>query len=688
MVVGDGMQSIYGFRGANVGLFLKARLEGFNGVLLEPLALQCNFRSVAGVVDWVNANFAGAFPAEDDINRGRVRYTAATAVRAPATGPAVSLHAFHGNDAVAQEIEYVCTQIAAACADPGGGSIAVLGRSRGHLQPVLAGLQRLGIAYSAQAMDSLADSAVATDLLSLCRALANRADRLAWMALLRAPWCGLVLADLLVIGRWGEHSRYTPLLSVLADPQLLKALSADGRERLETVLPVLENACNKRDRLGLRAWVERSWLDLCGPATAAGEPDLVNAERFFQLLEQAEREGLGLDTAWLTQRLEKQYVDGGVPGARVQVMTLHKAKGLEFDHVIIPQLARPPRPEGRQLLLWDEHSDAHNRRSFLLAADDHSEPGEPTLYNYLHQQRQEKSLLESTRLLYVGATRAVQQLLLTASLRMDEKSGELCAPTRRSLLSPIWESVSAQITVHEPLAGSDEPDPAAAAVRPLVRLSSIASPFERCAERRAERRASAPGQGANQPVRAANFQQRCVGTVVHLALDELSRLQELPTAIDRASSERWRHALAALGLWGADLEEACIAVQASLATTLEEGGRGRWILSSEHRAARSEWALTCVDASAGIKDLVIDRCFVDAASGERWLIDYKNSQPEPDQSFECFLATQEEAYREQLLRYRAALREIATEPLRCALYFTALGHFHHLAELDLPAREA
>ncbi len=57
MIVGDAMQSIYGFRGANVGLFLKARREGFNGVSLQHLELRCNFRSDGGVVDWVNQTF-------------------------------------------------------------------------------------------------------------------------------------------------------------------------------------------------------------------------------------------------------------------------------------------------------------------------------------------------------------------------------------------------------------------------------------------------------------------------------------------------------------------------------------------------------------------------------------------------------------------------------------------------------
>ncbi|MCB1699097.1 MAG: hypothetical protein KDI34_22990, partial [Halioglobus sp.] len=198
------------------------------------------------------------------------------------------------------------------------------------------------------------------------------------------------------------------------------------------------------------------------------------------------------------------------------VMTLHKAKGLEFDMVILPQLARSPRPDGRQLMLWDEHGDLEGERRFLLAADDHSGPGEPTLYNYLQQRRAEKNALEGTRLLYVGATRAIRQLLLSAGLREDPASGELLAPPQRSLLGPIWDSFQAQMIRHD---AETPPAPTTAVQRrPLVRLRHPAAA------------AAAPpvADGANVPVRAANLQQRCVGTVVHLALEDLSRLERLP----------------------------------------------------------------------------------------------------------------------------------------------------------------
>ncbi|RLA60446.1 MAG: DNA helicase UvrD [Gammaproteobacteria bacterium] len=689
MIVGDGMQSIYGFRGANVGLFLKARLEGFNGVSLQHLELLSNFRSDEGLVDWVNETFTWAFPAQNDINRGQVSYTPATAVRPVIIEPAVVMHAFHGQDrleAQAQEVAFICAHIAAACAEHSCGSIAVLGRSRSHLQPIIAGLKQLKISYNAQDLDSLAHSSLVADLLTLCRALANGADRLAWMALLRAPWCGLQLADLLLVASYGEAPRYTPVWSALCSPQLHDRLSTDGRQRLQHLLPPLRLAQKQRDRRGLRVWIEQAWVGLGGPACARDSGGLQDAESFFQLLEQADMDGIGLDAQWLEQRLQKRYMSGGDPASVVQLMTLHKAKGLEFDRVIIPQLAKLPRSDGRQLLLWDEHSGPEGERNFLLAADDHSEAGAPTLYNYLAQQRQQKTLLEGTRLLYVGATRAISQLLLTASLTWDEKKQAFRTPSSRCLLSPIWPTFEQQMIVHEPelvrvvadTMQGDQPltRPDVQSLTRLVRDAPQGLPWFDTPDK------AGPAQDHNIPVRAGNHAQRSIGTVVHLVLEELSRRDTLPNSVTDTDRQRWRMALQREGLWGASLNEALKAVASSVMESLRDGGVGRWLLSSEHEQARSEWALTRVDEEGRIQDLVIDRSFLDADSGVRWLVDYKNSQPRQGEALQEFLESETAIYRDQLLRYRSALRELYTEPLCCALYFTALGHLHHLDEVS------
>ena len=185
------------------------------------------------------------------------------------------------------------------------------------------------------------------------------------------------------------------------------------------------------------------------------------------------------------------------------------------------------------------------------------------------------------------------------------------------------------------------------------------------------------------PVRSLNRVERHVGTVVHLALEELSGCRELPRKAGAPRRQRWQLELRRLGLWGGELERAADLVNRAVDNTLAPGNPGRWLLSAEHKAAHSEWALHRVDARGGIERLVIDRTFLDARSGERWLVDYKTGQPEAGESRAQFLARECSAYREQLLRYRDALHALGGETVRVALYFTAIGELQRLPDLDI-----
>lgn len=680
MIVGDGMQSIYGFRGANVGLFLKARREGFNGVTLRHLELSCNFRSDKGLVEWVNQTFSPAFPETDDVDRAQISYSPADAVRGQGQQTPAAIHAFSGENARADEVDFICSSIA-ECVNNGRDTIAILGRNRSHLQLIIKRLRQLSICYNAPDLDSLARSPVVADLLTLCRALASDVDRLAWTALLRAPWCGLHLADLLTVSQYGDAAPYSSIWSCLDHAELQETISDDGRQRLQHTLPVLAEAREKRDRLALRVWVEEAWVGLGGPACAADAEGLEDAENFLQLLELAEAEGVGLDIDWLLLRLQKRYVSAGDPDSRVFLMTLHKAKGLEFDRVIIPQLDRSSRSSNREILLWDEHSNAQGDRSFLLAADDHSADSAPTLYNYLRAQRQKKSLLEATRLMYVGATRAVSQLLLTFSFKRDEKTGLPCQPSRQALLSCVWQTVQYQMQVHDSAARAAETT-AVKNERLLTRLRRDAPPTKIVY-------AYPPGtfDTGDVATRYDNHIERSVGTVVHLALEQLSARPSLPAQISSLDQRRWSLALQQRGLSGHALEGALKQVMESLSQSLQASGSGRWILSNDHIDARSEWHLTFVDAKGCIRDIIIDRSFIDSATGERWIVDYKTSLPAPEEPLQVFAARESSEYFKQLLCYRDAIRGLVGESLRCALFFTALGYLHVIPELDLPAAE-
>ena len=674
-IVGDGMQSIYGFRDANVALFLKAFESGFNGVVGEPLSLRCNFRSRSGIVDWVNRAFLSAFPPVDNVRLGEVSYSPAVAVQGEGATPAVQAHAFTGEQGVDEEAAFIAADIAALQAAGDSGSIAILGRTRAILVPVLRALEAQGIPYGAQDLDPLSQSPLIIDLMSLCRALANPADRVAWFALLRAPWCGLSLADLHCLGQWREGELPANPWRLLQKSPTISGLTAEGRERLLHLAACMQWAAAKRDRLSLRVWLEQLWLYLGGPACLADERQLRDAERFFELLQEADAEGRGLDPDWLQARLEQLYAAGGNSQAQVEVMTLHKAKGLEFEHVYIPALGRGGRGRQRDLLFWEEYTDPEGQPGFLLAADDHSEPDEPSLYNFLKERASHRTRLENTRLLYVGATRAVSRLVLTTTLNMRDGEDwlpgdafELLPPPEGSLLKPIWTSFEAQMTAHPPQGPESEPEEGP---RRLWRLRVMPE---------APAEIPAVAADANIPQPAFNRRERHVGTVVHLALELYAEgLLPLEDLRGEAGEVRWRCELANLGLSGEELQRGVAEVLASLQATMADERQANWMLRGDYREAHSELALTWIDEQGQARDIVVDRTFIDSDTNLRWIIDYKSSQPDQGESLDAFLAREAEHYGEQLDVYRHALSSLGEEQVRCALYFTRLGRLEEIS---------
>ena len=90
---------------------------------------------------------------------------------------------------------------------------------------------------------------------------------------------------------------------------------------------------------------------------------------------------------------------------RLQLLTIHKAKGLEFDTVICPGLGRSTRSESRSLMLTLEYIDPAGATQLLLAPIQETGGVEDALYAYLRSVESMKREHESTRLLYVAATR-------------------------------------------------------------------------------------------------------------------------------------------------------------------------------------------------------------------------------------------------------------------------------------------
>ena len=108
--------------------------------------------------------------------------------------------------------------------------------------------------------------------------------------------------------------------------------------------------------------MEGIWLSLGGLAAAGGRHD--DAQAFLALLDTHEQAGGLLDFAQLEAAMGSLYaMPDSLADGRVQLMTMHKSKGLEFDTVILPGLGRKPRGAGAELLYWLERDRRRARHS-------------------------------------------------------------------------------------------------------------------------------------------------------------------------------------------------------------------------------------------------------------------------------------------------------------------------------------
>ena len=674
-VVGDPMQSIYRFRQAEVGLFLRARRQGIGPVELEPLTLSANFRSQSGIVEWVNEAFSRIMPARESVIAGAVPYTRSHAVH-PAEDEAVRVHAFFEVDAEAEAVR-VSDLIREAQARIPGGTIAVLVRGRSHLQAIVPRLKRRGQRFRAIEIEPLGHRQVVQDLLSLTRTLSHGADRTAWLAVLRAPWCGLTLADLSALLE-GEFA--STVWELMANEERIDLMGADGRMRLARVRKVLAKCLGNRARGSLRDSVEGAWLALGGPACVDEVTDLEDAEIFLQYLEESEEAGAISDIAAFEDGIARLFAlpDLDATDSDPQILTIHKAKGLEFDTVIVPGLGRKPRHADPSLFLWTRRVRVgdDDGAELLLAPIKQTGAEGDRIYDYLAHLERERERFEQARLLYVAATRAKKRLHLLGHVqtKVVEDAVEIRPPAPDSLLDTLWPAVAkifqdaaASLAASDLVAPGTGQGPQPGVDQKLRRLSAQWSlPAYPPA---VEWNAPAEVEGAGEDIEFSwvGESARHIGSVVHRWLQRIA--EDEMRGWDRARvggmRKAFRDELGMRGIPESELDAAAARVAAALANSLEDE-RGRWLLGPQAQA-QNEFRVTAV-IDGDLRNLVIDRTFVDS-EGRHRIVDYKTSNHE-GAGVEDFLDQERERYRAQLERYAVAL---AVDEPELGLYFPLLS---------------
>jgi ATP-dependent helicase/nuclease subunit A len=415
-LVGDPMQSIYLFRDAEVGLFVRVCLDGIGPIRPLQLNLANNFRATKSLVTWINNIFINIFPNVPDVAYGAIPFNLSytqninndSAVTINLVSTSIDDHKTQENSVKSvneiTEAKAIAKLLIEIQQQYPTDSIALLIKSRGYLNAITPVLRQAQIKYQAVELETLSENALILDLFALTRAIVHPGDRIAWLAILRAPWCGLTLNDLYMVA----NGPYPTIWENICNFEQLP-ISNDGKIKLQSIKPpLLQIQQCYRHNISLRNLVEHTWQKLGGHKHINHESELENANLYFDLLEQNNQNILHIKN-----KLDELYVplDHDIV-TNIQIMTIHRAKGLEFDHVIIPGIDRTTCSDSKKLLLWMERPKIHGGNDLLLAPIIENGNNKNDIYKYLRAFKQQKASYENCRLLYVAATRAKKSLHL------------------------------------------------------------------------------------------------------------------------------------------------------------------------------------------------------------------------------------------------------------------------------------
>ncbi len=753
-VVGDPMQSIYSFRDADAELFPRVQALGLEipneeALPFDSVQLTANFRTEPTLVNRLNESFIEVFALNDGSN---IAYSSVQPAR-PAevnTGPRLVLHLDfmpstsqsksavsvaiqqRDEDARAREaarqaqtdeivalISNLMPRVEHARVRGEKFRIAILGRARKALVPIAGALREASIPFRALELEQLRDRPEVLDALALARALLNPQDRVAWLGVLRAPWCGLALDDLhkLVSADDPETlSRTVPdLLS-----QRLHLLSNEGRLSVQRLLHALEAAPSLHSAMptaSLGTWLQQVWLNLggaaCVDATAHANIDLLWSR--LDALPGGAQDLLGnaLDAA--LEKLTALPDPEAGTDCGVQLMTIHKSKGLEFEVVIVPELQAGTGNNRSGLLSWLERGlaqpdDSDDITEFLVAPLQSKGSDRSMAKTWVDRVRRARESQETRRVLYVAATRARDELHLFARPAYKNDAGALSlVEPKNSLLATAWPALESEVRARfdqwkstlaipesseeqtvESLAASGESNllimPSPAQPTQLRRLPADFQPTPVCGFQSDPTGQPLIGLGDAQLYQRhqGGLISRALGNAVHRLLEELARLRvNEDWESSRAALSRLQPSIAAqIRAAGVhQTQAASLAAEAlDLAFKASRDPHGQWILSPRMDAAsEASWAGI---VSGSLRTVRVDRLFragLDPLSeGESawWIIDYKTAHAD-NLDPAVVLPELRALFAPQLEAYAAVLRNLhgAQAQLRAALYYPRMSLF-------------
>lgn len=679
-LVGDPKQSVYAFRKAEVRLFLEAKkgipVSGQGLLPIKNIQLKSNFRSKAPLVAWINRVFSQTVMADPKAAFDEVPFQPSTAYPEEPNdpySPPVSLNVFYKDGMVPSpaesEARWLAQNVRHYSENTAGDNIGILLFARNRLPFYLDALRQVGLPVRVKEGLKIAEQPEVVHLYQIATALSRPHDDLAWASLIRSPWVWVNSTRLLEIANmsptvWSQKFR----VAAEHDPELRRVHDAlrMGRRRVG------------RDSL---AEVIRSvWMALDGPqgvASRFGAEGVANCLLFLEVLESVdagipEETLLRLDRALETLYAPEAPEAAGVP---VDLMTVHAAKGLEFDAVFLPFLDWSPLAGGQHPPYLLERSSEPPHLPLMAMGPDRR-LGEPDAgYPLLKRLTNGRRIGEAKRLLYVGMTRARKVLFLSGLARhtKDELTWrkdtplawilEHIADDDAQIVSPSLNPQGPGMAPGKGKQLKPLPDPIPFEPQPLAYRTE--APSELVGDLALEKDV---GKGDAEPGEHAAVR----GIVTHRLIQTFWHEGTLPDA------EKIAAAIAAEGV-NLDAAKGMAQEVAGELKACQKESFFQWLLDRSRPVGQSEFALEAVGGEGTIQTGILD--FVRQDDDHWWIVDFKTSRPKTGQAEAEFIEEQVEYYRPQLTAYQDMLAKtsgIGMAQVRKGLYFTNLQQWHEM----------
>ncbi|OEH45249.1 ATP-dependent DNA helicase PcrA [Legionella parisiensis] len=521
--------------------------------------------------------------------------------------------------------------------------MAILVRSRTQLAEIIRLLRQHQVPYQGTDITLLANLSHLRDVWSLTQALLAPANRLSWLAVLHSPYCGLALNDIHSIAHFNKKkSIYFALLHL----NKIQELSEEGRIRAKFFMHVMHKALTQRYESRLSVWVMQTLKEL-HIDTILNTSQLNDLEQFWNLLDRYEQNGRLSDMKEFLSELNKLYSQQANP-SRLQVMTIHKSKGLEFDTVFLPGLGAQPNRGDNPMLRWLNLPTQKQGNLLLMSPIQSAHQEHCALYDYLSKLDEVKSHYEAQRLLYVAVTRAKSRLYLMDHSERSSKA------SFKNLLKHL------EFSEHEPSTLVEKKNSS------LPKLLSL--PLDYYQDNKPE---VFYHSIKTEPSHLSTSIPRLIGIVTHQLLQWIcdnhpKTIIEIPWNLPRDELRR-------LGFDDKTQHEALSNMREHI-TRMFEDQTGFWIIS-QHDQEQNEYELLVEQQNRPITR-IIDRTFED--QGKRWIIDFKTGKED-----EASLMK----HRQQLHEYGSYLSEHTTLPIYCGIYYLPSNHWvswqHECSELTV-----